>query len=680
MDDLINCAENFKGGKVFRSLECWEYLSSDQGLLDIVRGVMINFESVPDQSGIPWPLRFSVADQSALDATMIQYILKEIVEVCGPVAGNAFYSNIFPVLKPNGTARLILNLSDFNLHIKYEHFKMDTLKDVIPVISSNCYFASLDLKDAYFSVYVQPQDRDWFRFLWNGGHYRFTCMPQGFASAPRVFTKLLKPVIAHFRALGMIASCYIDDCIFMANSAEELIRNVGYAMWVFDCLGLTINVAKSSLVPSQEMEFLGFLLNSVNMTVMLTPSKKEKIRGLGCDIVRKGTVVIRKLASFIGNVVAAEHGVPFAPLRYKYLEVLRNCALKDSKGDFDGMVTLDERALVQVQWWIENVNVQVKEIVVPPFELEMYTDASGVGWGASVGDRSTSGHWTLDEKEVHINRLELTAVLLGLQSLCKELHGVHIRIRSDNVSTVACINHCGSVRLSLLDVAERLFEWAIARKITLSASHIKGSANVEADRLSRDDNVDTEWRLKPPLFRALCHTFGMPTVDLFASRLNNQLERYISWRPDPGAFAVDAFTVGWSQMFSYAFPPFSMIGRALMKISQDAATVLMVVPVWPTRVWFSRALQLLVEPPRILPMNSLDLPQAPHVRHPLGRKLVMAAMLLSGDPLRIGEYRRRLQNSSLARGDWGRARSIGRISRDGGSFLSEGKLIQFAPL
>ena len=74
MDDLINCAENFKGGKVFRSLECWEYLSSDQGLLDIVRGILINFECVPDQSGIPWPLRFSVADQSALDATMHQYI------------------------------------------------------------------------------------------------------------------------------------------------------------------------------------------------------------------------------------------------------------------------------------------------------------------------------------------------------------------------------------------------------------------------------------------------------------------------------------------------------------------------------------------------------------------------------------------------------------------------------
>ena len=165
MDHLVNVAGNFKGGKIFHSLDRWKCFSSDIWLLSYVKGNVITFDSFPVQDVLPWPLRFSNLDQAALDVTMTEYIKKEIVELCAPTCGQAYYSNIFPVLKPNGSARLILNLSNFNLHIRYEHFKMDTLKDVIQVIAPNCYFASLDLKDAYFSVYIRPVDRDWFRFI-----------------------------------------------------------------------------------------------------------------------------------------------------------------------------------------------------------------------------------------------------------------------------------------------------------------------------------------------------------------------------------------------------------------------------------------------------------------------------------------------------------------------------------
>ena len=285
---LVNVAENFKGGKVFQYRSRWESFSSDKQFLKFVEGNVISFDSLPVQDCIPWPLRFSVEEQSALDVAMSQYILKEIVELCPPTSRRAYYSNIFPVLKPNGTARLILNLKGFNPYVTYEHFKMDTLSDVIQMISPLCFFASLDLKDAYFSVLVRPEDRDWFRFLWQDRHYRFRCMPQGFASAPRVFTKLLKPIMAHFRSHGMMVSCYIDDCILMAQSAEVLAKDVQYALSVFDSLGLTVNVEKSSMVPSRVIEFLGFVLDSEVMSVTLMEVKQVKIRELGGVLVRRG--------------------------------------------------------------------------------------------------------------------------------------------------------------------------------------------------------------------------------------------------------------------------------------------------------------------------------------------------------------------------------------------------------
>ena len=53
--------------------------------------------------------------------------------------------------------------------------------------------ASLDLKDAYYTVGVNPSHRKYLRFIWKNVLYQFTCLPNGLSSCPRKFTKLLKP-------------------------------------------------------------------------------------------------------------------------------------------------------------------------------------------------------------------------------------------------------------------------------------------------------------------------------------------------------------------------------------------------------------------------------------------------------------------------------------------------------
>ena len=70
-----------------------------------------------------------------------------------------------------------------------------------------------------------------------------------------------------------------------------------------------------------------------------------------------------------------------------------------------------------------------------------------------------------------------------------------------------------------------------------------GCLNVEADELSRGLNLneDLEWALDMDIFQEIVCRFGKPGIDLFASRLNHKLEKYISFRPDPNAMAVDAF-------------------------------------------------------------------------------------------------------------------------------------------
>ena len=71
--------------------------------------------------------------------------------------------------------------------------------------------ASVDLKDAYYSVPVAYCDQKLLKFEWMGQSYKFICFPNGLAFCPRKFTKLLKPVYATLRQSGHLSSSYIDD-------------------------------------------------------------------------------------------------------------------------------------------------------------------------------------------------------------------------------------------------------------------------------------------------------------------------------------------------------------------------------------------------------------------------------------------------------------------------------------
>jgi hypothetical protein len=66
--------------------------------------------------------------------------------------------------------------------------------------------------------------------------------------------------------------------------------------------------------------------------------------------------------------------------------------------------------------------------------------------------------------------------------------------------------------------------------------------------------------IKQRIYSAAIQKIGVtPNIDLFASRLNFQIEPYISYQPDPYAIAVNVFSLSWAGYTFYAFPPFSII-------------------------------------------------------------------------------------------------------------------------
>ena len=133
----------------------------------------------------------------------------------------------------------------------------------------------------------------------------------------------------------------------------------------------------------------------------------------------------------------------------------------------------------------------------------------------------------------------------------------------------------------------------------MSAVHIAGKLNTSADNKSHNFSDKHEWSLSKAYFLEIFSTFPELNIDLFARRLNNQLDTYCSWKPDPGCTYVDAFSINWSNFNFFAFPPFSLIPKCVQKIIHDKAKGILLIPVWPTQTWFPLVLQLLYSQPWI---------------------------------------------------------------------------------
>jgi hypothetical protein len=460
----------------------------------------------------------------------------------------------------------------------------------------------------------------------------------------------MKPVFARLRGQGFMSVGFIDDIYLQGDTYEECKLNVEKTRLQLQKLGFLVHPDKSEFVPKQKLSFLGFEWDSHTMSVAVNKHRALKVKQSCDDLLAARKWTIRELSQVIGQIVACFPGVLWGPLYYRTLEREKTLALKYNKGDFDSVMTkLSKDARKELLWWSDNIESSSKPIQNSEPDLVIQTDASMKGFGGTCCGINTSGRWTKDEKEQHINVLELLAVDYALKAFEKsfDLASKHVRVLSDNTCAVTYVNNMGgSKSMSCNKIAHDIWIWCQKRKIWLSMAHIPGKTNIVADKESRCFNDDIEWKLDTNVFKKLCLLFGKPEVDMFATRLNYQIKPFVSWKPDPECMAVDAFTIDWKRIFIYAFPPFSIIQRVLSKWAMDRAGFI-IVPMWPTAAWFPQLLHLLIEEPVLLPrFNRLLYLEESSKLHPLHRQLQLAACRLSGNLSEHKAFVAKLQTSS----------------------------------
>ena len=547
-----------------------------------------------------------------------------------------YRSPIFPIMKPDGGIRIILNLKELNKSVEYLHFKMDNIKVVLANVTKGCYMASLDLKQAYHSVKIHDAYQKYLKFEWDDDLYQFTCYPNGLGPCPRKFTKLLKVPLSHLREMQHFIVGYIDDFFLKGKDKSRCFISVKAAIELLQKLGFTIHPEKSHLEPSTRIVFLGFIIDSITMTVILTIEKKTKLVEFINAVLAKTYVKIRTIASLVGKIVSSLPASLYGPLYYRTIEVDKNHALKFNKGNFEKRMQLSQEAKNELIWWKDNIEDMEAPIQWPPITQEISTDASGKnGWGASMsGTLPIGGTWTGDQMDLHINIKEMLAVLYALRSFVEKLEGHHVRVLCDNTTTVFVLNKMGTTKsIECNDMAKKIWSFCRERNILITCTYIPGKENIVADRESRREYKQAEWMLNREIFKNAVEYFDFEVdLDCFATRANAQIDAYVSRLPDPFASHVDSFSLNWGNFKPYLFPPFSLINKVLQKIRVDKVVALCVVPKWTTQAWWPHLQDMMVGEPMILPPHpkNLVLPHKEQEVHPLHKKLSLIICLLSG--------------------------------------------------
>ncbi|XP_053114316.1 uncharacterized protein LOC128328210 [Hemicordylus capensis] len=407
----------------------------------------------------------NLSSKRELMAEAIGHLLQ--IQVIEPVPelefGHGVYSLLFLVPKKDDSWRAILDLKRLNRFVRKRTFHMETLKSIKRAVHQGDWLFSIDLSEAYLHVPVHPRCRRYLRFAYSHQHFQYRALPFGLSSAPRVFTKMMVAVIAHVRQQGVHAYPYLDDILVRSVNQQRALHDVSLTVQVLEDHGFVINESKSQLCPTQILQHLGVVFNTVVASVSLPLDRQHKIRSAISPWMRKKRGELMSLAQILGQMIACLDCTPWArwharPIQWFLLPYQSSIVEKDRI-----LLVLPAKVRASFLWWLSPALQQGLPLEVPQ-KVIVTTDASLTGWGAHCLGRHAQGVWEPRDLRFNINWLELKAIRLALTEFHELVLGRHVLIRTDNVTAKAHVNHQGGTRSrALMKEADLLLAWAEIR-------------------------------------------------------------------------------------------------------------------------------------------------------------------------------------------------------------------------
>ena len=404
-----------------------------------------------------------------------QLMDKNAIELVHNQTSLGFFNRLFLVPKPNNKWGPILDLSKLNLFLKVEKFKMETPETIRTSLQQGEWVTSVDFKDAYFHIPIQEQSRKYLRFHVQGRTYQFKALPFGLSTAPMEFTVLAKEVKLMAIHKGIRIHQYLDDWLVRARSHQTCLHHTQILVKMCQDLGWLVNLQKSELEPQQVFNFACYQFDLRSGRVRPTPDRWQSLQGKIQTLLLLPACPVRQFMSLIGLLTATEKQVHLGRLHMRPIQwhLKNNWRVPES---LEKIIPLPRSLHPHSQWWLNESNVLQGQPLHPiKHALQIFTDASKEGWGAHLKEFTARGSWSVPESKLHINYLELKAVLLALKEFQNLCTNKIVLVATDNTTVVAYIIKEGGMKSGpLCALLWRILTWCSPRQVTLKARHIPG--------------------------------------------------------------------------------------------------------------------------------------------------------------------------------------------------------------
>ena len=205
----------------------------------------------------------------------------------------------------------------------------------------------------------------------------------------------------------------------MADSLERAAEHTELVIRVLESLGFVIKKKKSILKPIQTISFLGFIVNSIKMLLLLSEEKLQKLKSSALSLL-ENVPTAREILSFLGLCQAALPALQMAPLHFRAIQrdVIQVISPQGDKVNYKKTISLSKGAIKDLLWWTQGpAQANGRVIIAPKVDSVIFLDASNIGWGAYLLEISIEGRWKELEAPDHANYLELEAAFLALREL-----------------------------------------------------------------------------------------------------------------------------------------------------------------------------------------------------------------------------------------------------------------------
>ena len=260
----VSTQTQYPGARLGNYWKVWEnFKVHPRVVLVLKQGYCLPFKQKPPLTRYP-TIKSSYSDpvkQKALLESVQQMVQKRAVVPVQNKNSLGFYSRLFLVPKPENKWRPVIDLSVVNTFLHVPTFKMETAEVIRASLQAGEWVASIDLTDAYFHVPIHQKFQKYLRFHVQGQAYQFRALPFGIATAPLEFTQVVKEVKFIALSQGVRIHQYLDNWLVRSKDPESRAWDVQKLVNLVEKLGWIVNLKKSELKPTQDLEFLGYRFN-----------------------------------------------------------------------------------------------------------------------------------------------------------------------------------------------------------------------------------------------------------------------------------------------------------------------------------------------------------------------------------------------------------------------------------